>query len=138
MPAFPDFSREFFPISRVSIGTGRPHARLAHMSLRSRVVAMIGLVLLTSVALGAALAGEHARRALSAELASGMASAERSVRNVVDVRSGDRRAEPDLKARLADQGGTVAPSSAPDFSKLIAAETEKWGKVVRFAGIKVE
>ncbi|HEY6256409.1 MAG TPA: tripartite tricarboxylate transporter substrate binding protein [Xanthobacteraceae bacterium] len=47
-------------------------------------------------------------------------------------------AEPDLKARLADQGGTVVASSSADFAKLIAEETEKWGKVVRFAGIKVE
>jgi tripartite-type tricarboxylate transporter receptor subunit TctC len=47
-------------------------------------------------------------------------------------------AELDLRARLADQGGTVVMSSSADFGKLIAEETEKWGKVVRFAGIKVE
>jgi tripartite-type tricarboxylate transporter receptor subunit TctC len=47
-------------------------------------------------------------------------------------------AERELKARLADQGGTVVASSSADFAKLIAQETEKWGKVVRFAGIKVE
>jgi hypothetical protein len=35
-------------------------------------------------------------------------------------------------------GATVFTGSPADFSKLIAAETEKWGKVIRAAGIKVE
>jgi tripartite-type tricarboxylate transporter receptor subunit TctC len=47
-------------------------------------------------------------------------------------------ADPKLKARLADLGGTVLPGSATDFGKLIAEETEKWGKVIRAAGIKAE
>ena len=41
-----------------------------------------------------------------------------------------------IKARFADLGGTVLPGSPEDFGTLIAAETEKWGKVIRFAGIK--
>ena len=41
-----------------------------------------------------------------------------------------------IKARFADLGGTVLPGSPGDFGTLIAAETEKWGKVIRFAGIK--
>ena len=41
-----------------------------------------------------------------------------------------------MKARLADLGGMVLPGSPADFGKLIADETEKWGKVVKFAGIK--
>ena len=47
---------------------------------------------------------------------------------------------PDLKmkARLALLGGTVLPGSPIDLQKLIADETEKWGKVVKFAGIKPE
>jgi tripartite-type tricarboxylate transporter receptor subunit TctC len=45
-------------------------------------------------------------------------------------------ADPKLKARLADLGGIVLPGSPADFGKLIADETEKWGKVVKFAGIK--
>ena len=45
-------------------------------------------------------------------------------------------ADPKLKARLADVGGTVLAGSSADFGKLIAEETEKWGKVVKFAGIK--
>src|SRR5207302_737427 len=43
-------------------------------------------------------------------------------------------ADPKMKARFADLGGTVLPGSPADFGKLIADETEKWGKVVRFAG----
>ena len=47
-------------------------------------------------------------------------------------------ADPKIKARLADLGGTVLAGSPADFGKLIAEETEKWGKVVKFAGIKPE
>jgi tripartite-type tricarboxylate transporter receptor subunit TctC len=47
-------------------------------------------------------------------------------------------ADPKLKARLAVLGGTVLPGSPEEFGKLIADETEKWGKVVQAAGIKVE
>ena len=39
-----------------------------------------------------------------------------------------------MKARLADLGGTLLAGSPADFGKLIADETEKWGKVVKFAG----
>jgi tripartite-type tricarboxylate transporter receptor subunit TctC len=46
--------------------------------------------------------------------------------------------DPKMKARLADIGGTVLPGSPADFEKLIAGETEKWAKVVKFAGIKLE
>ena len=41
-----------------------------------------------------------------------------------------------MKARLADLGGTPLLGSAADFGKLIAEETEKWAKVIKFAGIK--
>ena len=47
-------------------------------------------------------------------------------------------ADPKIKARLADLGGTVLAGSPAEFGKLIADETEKWGKVVKFAGIKPE
>ena len=46
-------------------------------------------------------------------------------------------ADPKMKARLAGLGGTVLPGSPADFGKLIADETEKWGKVIRAANIKV-
>lgn len=45
-------------------------------------------------------------------------------------------ADPKVKARLADLGGTVLPGTPADFGKLIAEETEKWGKVIRAANIK--
>jgi tripartite-type tricarboxylate transporter receptor subunit TctC len=45
-------------------------------------------------------------------------------------------ADPRMKARLAALGGTAFASSPADFGRFIAEETEKWGKVVRFAGMK--
>jgi tripartite-type tricarboxylate transporter receptor subunit TctC len=46
-------------------------------------------------------------------------------------------ADPKIKARL-ELSGTVLPGSPTDFGKLIADETEKWGKVVKFANIKLD
>jgi len=46
--------------------------------------------------------------------------------------------DPALKARLADLGGTPLTGSPADFGKLIVEETEKWGKVAKFAGLKPE
>ena len=45
---------------------------------------------------------------------------------------------PRFKARLADLGGDGMPGTPADFTKVIADETEKWGKVVKFAGLKAE
>ena len=45
-------------------------------------------------------------------------------------------ADPKIKARFADLGGTALPGSPDDFGKLVAEETEKWAKVIKFAGIK--
>jgi tripartite-type tricarboxylate transporter receptor subunit TctC len=47
-------------------------------------------------------------------------------------------ADPKIKARLADLGGTPLVGSPAEFGKLIADETEKWGKVVKFTGIKAD
>jgi tripartite-type tricarboxylate transporter receptor subunit TctC len=47
-------------------------------------------------------------------------------------------ADPKMKAQLADLGGTVLSGSPAEFGKLIAEDTEKWAKVVKFAGIKPE
>jgi len=45
-------------------------------------------------------------------------------------------ADPKMKARFAELGGMVIAGSPADFGKLIADETEKWAKVIKFAGIK--
>jgi tripartite-type tricarboxylate transporter receptor subunit TctC len=45
-------------------------------------------------------------------------------------------ADPKSKARLADLGASLLPGSPADFGKVVADETEKWGKVVEFSGAK--
>jgi tripartite-type tricarboxylate transporter receptor subunit TctC len=47
-------------------------------------------------------------------------------------------ADPKMKARLAELGGIPMPMSPDEFGKLVTDETEKWAKVVKFAGISVE
>jgi tripartite-type tricarboxylate transporter receptor subunit TctC len=47
-------------------------------------------------------------------------------------------ADPKIKAKLADLGGTVIAGSPADFGRLIASEIEKWAKVIKFANIKPE
>ena len=47
-------------------------------------------------------------------------------------------ADPKMKARFADLGSTDLPGSPADFGRLIAEETEKMAKVVKFCGAKVE
>ena len=47
-------------------------------------------------------------------------------------------AEPGAKARFANLGGTVLPGSPANFGKLVADETGKWAKVIKFANIKPE
>jgi len=44
--------------------------------------------------------------------------------------------DPRVKTRLASLGATTLPGSPADFGKLIAGETDKWGRVIRTAGIK--
>ena len=45
-------------------------------------------------------------------------------------------ADPKIKAHLADIGSVPIPMSSANYGKLIAEETEKWAKVIKFAGIK--
>ena len=45
-------------------------------------------------------------------------------------------ADPKMKARLADVGGTLLAGSPSDFGRFIADETEKWANVVKFSGAK--
>jgi tripartite-type tricarboxylate transporter receptor subunit TctC len=47
-------------------------------------------------------------------------------------------ADPKMKAKLAELGGIPMPMTPAEFGKLIADETEKWAKVVKFANISVE
>jgi tripartite-type tricarboxylate transporter receptor subunit TctC len=47
-------------------------------------------------------------------------------------------ADPKIKTRFAELGSTILPGSPADFGKLIADETEKWGKVIRAANVKPE
>src|SRR5262249_8159573 len=47
-------------------------------------------------------------------------------------------ADPRMKERLADMGGTIITGAPADFGALGAAEREKWGKVVKFCGAKPE
>jgi tripartite-type tricarboxylate transporter receptor subunit TctC len=47
-------------------------------------------------------------------------------------------ADPKIKARIADLGGSPLTGSPADFGRLVADETEKWGKVVKFVGIKAD
>jgi tripartite-type tricarboxylate transporter receptor subunit TctC len=46
--------------------------------------------------------------------------------------------DPPVRSRMADLGSDPLPGSAVDFAKLIAEETEKWGKVIRSANIKAD
>ena len=47
-------------------------------------------------------------------------------------------ADPVAQKRFAELGAFLLPGSAADFAKLLGDETEKWGKVVKFAGAKVD
>ena len=47
-------------------------------------------------------------------------------------------ADPKIKSRLLELGGSVLATSPAEFAKLIADDTEKWRKVIKFAGIKPE
>jgi tripartite-type tricarboxylate transporter receptor subunit TctC len=47
-------------------------------------------------------------------------------------------ADPAINARLRELGSIPLPGSTADFAKLIADETDKWGKVVKFAGLKAD
>jgi tripartite-type tricarboxylate transporter receptor subunit TctC len=47
-------------------------------------------------------------------------------------------ADPGLKSRFADLGGSVVGGTVNDFAKLVSDETQKWGRVVRAAHIKAE
>jgi tripartite-type tricarboxylate transporter receptor subunit TctC len=47
-------------------------------------------------------------------------------------------ADSTVKARIVELGGTVAGGSPAEFGKILSEATEKWAKVIKFAGIKAE
>jgi len=71
----------------------------------------------------------------------GLGAPKGTAAGIVDRLNGETNAalaDPTIKARLAEFGGAILAGSPADFGSLIAAETEKWGKVVRFAGLNPE
>src|SRR5262249_24459172 len=61
-------------------------------------------------------------------------------RNVDKINKRDHAApaDPKMKAQLAEFGGVPMPMTPADFGRLIADETEKWAKVIKFADIKAD
>jgi tripartite-type tricarboxylate transporter receptor subunit TctC len=47
-------------------------------------------------------------------------------------------ADPKVKARIVELGGTVLGGTPAEFSKIISDATEKWAKVIKFAGVKAD
>jgi tripartite-type tricarboxylate transporter receptor subunit TctC len=47
-------------------------------------------------------------------------------------------ADPGMQAKLAEFGGVIIPGTPEDFGKIVAEETEKWGKVVKATGASAE
>ena len=47
-------------------------------------------------------------------------------------------ADPTVKAKFTDLGGAALPGTPADFARLVAEETDKWARVIKFSGIKVE
>jgi len=76
-----------------------------------------------------------------ASLWSGLAAPKSTPPEVIDKLNKEINlalADPSMKARLVDLGGTVLAGSPGDFGKFIAEDTEKWAKVIKFANIKAE
>lgn len=71
----------------------------------------------------------------------GMAVPAGTPRDIVETLNravNDALADPDMQAKLAQLGGTLTPGTPEDFGKLIAAETDKWAKVVKATGATAE
>jgi tripartite-type tricarboxylate transporter receptor subunit TctC len=71
----------------------------------------------------------------------GLAAPKGTPAKIVDILNKEVNAglgDPTIKDKLADLGGLPMPMTPADFGKFIADETEKWGKVIRAAGIKPE
>jgi tripartite-type tricarboxylate transporter receptor subunit TctC len=71
----------------------------------------------------------------------GIAAAKNTPHDIVDRLNKEINAglaDPKLKARFAELGGTVLPGSPADFTKFVTNEADKWGKVARAANMKAE
>jgi tripartite-type tricarboxylate transporter receptor subunit TctC len=71
----------------------------------------------------------------------GIAAAKNTPHDIVDRLNKEINAglaDPKLKGRFAELGGTVLPGSPADFTKFVTAEADKWGKVARAANMKAE
>ena len=72
---------------------------------------------------------------------SGVGAPKNTPAEIIDTLNKDINAalaDPNMKARLSDLGGTPLVGSPAEFGKLIVEETEKWAKVIRSANIKPE
>jgi len=76
------------------------------------------------------------RRACGTELARPLTKTPGEIIDKLNTEINSGLADPKMKERFAGIGGTALGGSSADFGKLIAEETEKWGKVIRTAGIK--
>ena len=104
MPSFPDISGKFSQSRQRSFSLRRVWY-LGRMSLRLRVVVLIGTVLLISMLLGTMVAGYQARHALNAELAAGLTGAEQTVKSAFeDLPHSDHQAR-DLRQLVATFDG---------------------------------
>jgi tripartite-type tricarboxylate transporter receptor subunit TctC len=71
----------------------------------------------------------------------GVGAPKKTSAEIIDKLNGEINtvlADPKMKARLAELGGTVLGGTPADFGKLIADETEKWARVIKSANIKLE
>jgi tripartite-type tricarboxylate transporter receptor subunit TctC len=71
----------------------------------------------------------------------GVGAPKQTPRQIIDTLNREINAaiaDPAIQSRIADLGSVPMPMTASDFAKFIVAETEKWAKVVKFAGIKAE
>ena len=58
--------------------------------------------------------------------------------NIINEESNAGLADPMVKSRIMDLGGTILGGSPSEFTELIASEAERWTKVIKFAGVKAE